>query len=120
MPQPDLVREKLNYTAIALSALRRLPPTLCRFLRDREAWVDVVAWAMVGAVEGYVNHWDFRDTYNAAQRYIYRALKAEGFRRQSREKNGSAMQYQRHELRYSQINDDLLTEALVEILEERR
>jgi len=82
----------INYVAVALHALKRLPPELREMLRARGDWEDVVAWALVAAVEGWRRGYDFRATYNAAQRYIYCALRAAGFRRLSR-KHGSAMMY---------------------------
>lgn len=98
--QPDLVRADrpgLNYTAVALYALRRLPPALREELRRTGEWEDIVAWAMVAAVEGWRQGWDFRTTYNAAGRYIYHALRSAAYRRGSRERYGSKMPYLRKE-----------------------
>lgn len=96
-----LQHEDTNYAAIALHALKRLPATLREMLRESGELDDVISWALVAAVEGYQEGWDFRETYNATQRYIYLALKAAGFRRQSREKHGSAMPYYRREISVS-------------------
>jgi hypothetical protein len=93
---PNLKRGEMNYTAIAFYALKRLPEELKTMCRERGAWQDVLCWCFVAAVEGEVNRYDFKQTYNAAQRYIYLALKAEGFHRQS-QKHGRAMQYQNRE-----------------------
>lgn len=93
---PVLKHKDLNYTAIAFYALKRLPLELKTILRERGSMQDVLHWCFVAAVEAEVYDYDFRQTYNAAQRYVYLALKAEGFRRQSK-KHGSAMQYQNNE-----------------------
>ena len=96
-----LQRGNTNYATIALHALKRLPTTLREMLRESGELDDVISWALVAAVEGYQEGWDFRETYNAAQRYIYLALKAAGFRRQSRAKSGPAMPYYRREISVS-------------------
>jgi len=102
MHYPDLCDGNgLNYTGTAFSALQRLPFELREMLKERGAWPDVIAWAFVAAVEGHCSGWDFRETYNAAQRYIYVALKAEGFRRESRKRGGSAMMYIRREVPFT-------------------
>lgn len=97
VPFPSLERDGINYTAVAMHALKRLPRELREMLQARGAWEDVVRWAGVAAVEGWRNGWDFRTTYNTAQRYIYRALAAEGFKRLSRERD-PRMMYVRREI----------------------
>ena len=76
-----------DYTSVAMSALRRLPADLREMLMQAHQWRDVVAWAGVAAVEGWRFGLSARDTYNAAQRYIYQALKAAGYHR-PRHSNG--------------------------------
>ena len=78
-PLPGTETNVKDYAAVAMSALRRLPPYFREHLRKSGQWDDIVAWAGVAAVEGRNNRWDQRDTYNAAQRYIYHALKAAGY-----------------------------------------
>lgn len=79
----DLQGNNINYTAVALSALRRVPAGLRKALQEQGEWGDIIRWAMVGAVEGYSLGLSARETYNAAQRYIYQGLKAAGYRRPS-------------------------------------
>jgi len=97
MKYPDLSYGKLNYTAIAFAKLKYLPFELRVILRESGRWEDIVAWAAVAAVESLQLKESFRLAGNRANRYIYLALKAEGFHRQSK-KHGPAMQYQRKEI----------------------
>lgn len=78
---PPLVVGQTDYTATAFSALRRIPPALRSALQRSQRWEDVVAWAFVAAWEGFKENWTRKEVYNAAQRYIYHALKAMGYRR---------------------------------------
>lgn len=110
---PDLVNGSLNYTAIALYALKRIPAEVVRQLRAGQRYDDVRASAIVAAVEAFVmKDPDFRTAYNRAQRHIYAALKAEGYRRQS-QRHGTAMQYQCHEIPYALLRADGLTNQTV-------
>ena len=107
-----LQRDKLNYTAIAVYALDRLPIELRMQLHDSGRWLDILAHVQLAAVESYVAmDKDFRTAYNRAQRQIYAALKAEGYRRQS-QRHGAAMQYQRHEMPIGLVDDPVLLEKL--------
>lgn len=99
----SLVRDQLDYTAIAVYALRRLPVELRMQLHRRDSWHDILAHMQLSAVESYVAcDPDFRTAYNRAQRQLYAALKAEGFRRLSK-RHSPAMQYQRHEIPFDSI-----------------
>lgn len=105
----DLIAGNLDYTAIALYALKRVPAEVVWQLQQGRRWDDVRAAAIVAAVEAYVEQdADFRTAYNRAQRHIYAALKAEGYRRQSK-RHGTAMQYQCHEVPYALVRDYGLT-----------
>ena len=70
-----------GHTAVAMSALRRIPPEMRQHMREADTWNDIVCWASVGAVEGQRNDYTPRETYNAAQRYIYRGLRNDGYSR---------------------------------------
>lgn len=103
---PDLLNGSLNYTAIALYALKRIPAEVVMQLRTGQRYDDVCSAAIVAAVEAFVmQDPDFRTAYNRAQRHIYAALKAEGYRRQS-QRHGTAMQYQCHESPFSLVRKE--------------
>ncbi len=92
-PRNEIKTNVGDYTAVAMSALRRLSPTFRQELQRNGVWDDVVAWAGVAAVEGQKMGWDQRDTYNAAQRYIYHALRAAGYVRPKHSKGYEAKEY---------------------------
>lgn len=106
---------KLNYTAIALSALRRLPPQLVYQLKEAGEWQDILHWCNVAAVESINEEYDLKQCYNAAQRQIYQGLKNAWYKRQSK-KHGSAMQYQNHHISYESIQDDDMLLHQLEVL----
>lgn len=112
MRYPDLKNEKINYTAVAMYSLKRLPRELVEQLKHAGRWEDVVAWAGVAAVEGHKNGWDFKTTYNAAQRAIYHGLKAEGYRKD----RGENFQYRVKEVAFAAVQDDEIL-AQIEIFD---
>ncbi len=99
MQYPDLN----GHTAIAMSALRRVAPEMRQHMREADTWNDIVAWAAVGAVEGFKHDYDPKQTYNAAQRYIYRGLRNDGYSRS----RADGMRYIRRE------NDEVSAEMLL-------
>jgi len=78
---PSLKGEQMDYTAVCLSALNRVPRWLRRTLAKEGGWYDVRMWAFTAAVEAHFHKLNCKDAYNLAQQYIYAALKAEGWRR---------------------------------------
>lgn len=80
----------INYTAIAFSALRYLPPELQDTLRSCGQWVDILQSCRESAWESYQNGDSLKEAGNRANRAIYGAMKALGWRRKStrRDKTG--------------------------------
>jgi hypothetical protein len=108
MIYPDLTDGgDLNYTAIALSALRRVPVELRMHMQQAGTWQDIVCWASVAAVEGWVEGYDARDCYNAAQRYIYRGLRNDGYSRS----RVDGMRYIRRE--YDEVSVEMMEDYYV-------
>ena len=70
-------------------------------LHDANRTEDIIAAAMVSAVESYNLGRDYREARNAANRAIYRALKAEGYHREYTKNQ----QYRRREIRFCQIQN---------------
>lgn len=103
---PDLYasNHQVNYTAVALSALRRLPYGLRARLHDLHLWQDVRGAALVAAVESWSLEEGFRDSYNRAQREIYHALRDEGFKREY--KNGRVGSFTSTEISFSDFLDE--------------
>ena len=79
---PDLIGTSgTNYTALAMSALRRYPRAFRERLNDEGHWPDVVADVYVSALESSRAGLCANAAYNAAQRAAYRSIRAAGYRR---------------------------------------
>lgn len=78
---PDLFGPGCNYTAIAFSALRRLPVGFRELLHQNHRWDDLVAAMLLAAVEAYRGELSPHEAYNYAQRALYKALTDMGYRR---------------------------------------
>lgn len=75
--------QQINYTALAFSALKRVPDELRGYVRTSKQWQDVLQAVRLSAVESYINGRDTKQTYLAASRAIYQTLRELGFRRAS-------------------------------------
>lgn len=71
----------IDYTAVALHALKRLPRVVRDDLYGAGLWEDVLQTALMIAVTSARLGEDFKATYNRAQREYYLLLKAHGFAR---------------------------------------
>ncbi|HID10510.1 MAG TPA: hypothetical protein EYP17_04315 [Candidatus Latescibacteria bacterium] len=83
VPLPSLPGEEVeDYTALSLHLLRRVVPRCLRQKLSWEGrWYDVRMWAFTAALEAHRAGLGLKEASNLAQRMIYHALKAEGYRR---------------------------------------
>ena len=105
---PDVLAPWGSYTATAFYALKRLPRGLVRQLHRNERWDDIRAWVFVAVLEAREQGLDWRGTYNLAQRKIYQALKAEGYKRSTIP--GLRGMYVRHEIPVTEEEMRLIVE----------
>jgi len=97
----SLTRGDLDYTAIAASALHRLPAELKRMLQERGEWHDLLASVQLAACEAWRRNLDLKQTYNLAQRHIYSQLRALGWVREWRK--GKVGNYIRREVNWRYV-----------------
>ena len=109
---PDVKAPWGSYTAVAFSALRRLPRGLVRQLHRNGRWDDVRAWVFVAVLEAAEAELDVKGTYNLAQRTIYHALKGEGYKRST--VPGLRGMYVRHEIPVTDQELVLIVDRLYE------
>lgn len=78
---PKLEINGVNYTGLCFSTLRRLPNSIKQTLIESGIWEDILSNCYLYASECMIQCMSARDTYNYAQRELYKYMVSIGWRK---------------------------------------